>query len=294
MRLGTSILPPLLTQHGIVDEIPEYRTVVAARYVSDACLRLGAFENQDSTTFAYLRWYTSRNTAPHVFPVVLVLRIELRLFYLSRTVAVARYVSERTVVAARYVSDACLRLEAFENQDSTTVAYTTWVYRPYASIQVFSGVIVQRIEMRLLYLSRTVVASEMCFRHVLSCRSVLHPGFHHLALLKMNRGCGEMCIRHVLSIEAFENQDSTTVAYTTWVYRPYASIQVFSGVIVQRIEMRLLYLSRTVVASEMCFRHVLSCRSVLHPGFHHLALLKMVYFTKYRTTGVSCCSSAKN
>ncbi|CAK9811706.1 hypothetical protein ANTQUA_LOCUS6923 [Anthophora quadrimaculata] len=215
-RSRTKIPPPLLTQNGKADEIPQYRTVVVARCASDTCFRIEAFENQDSTTVAYLRWYNSRNTVLQLFPVAIVLRTELRLFYLSRT-----------VVAARYVSDACFRLEAFENQRSTTVAYLTWYISRNTAPQVFPVVVEQRTELRLFYLSRTMVVAR--------CAS-------------------DTCSR----IEAFEHQDSTTVANSTWDYRRNAPIQEFSVVIVLRIELRLFYLSRTVVSaryvSDACFR----------------------------------------
>ncbi|CAK9811726.1 hypothetical protein ANTQUA_LOCUS6932 [Anthophora quadrimaculata] len=192
------------------------RTVAVARYVSERYFRLDAFGNQHSTTVVYSTWYCRRYTSTQMFSTVIVLRIELRHLYLSRT-----------VVAARYVSDACFRLEAFENQHSSTVAYLKWDYRPNASIQEFSVVIVQRTELRQLYISRTVAvarcASDTCFR-----------------------------------IEAFENQDSTTVANSTCDYRRNTPIQEFSVVIVLRIALRLLYISRTVIvarcASDMCFR----------------------------------------
>ncbi|CAK9811704.1 hypothetical protein ANTQUA_LOCUS6922 [Anthophora quadrimaculata] len=119
-RSRTSIPPPLLTQHGIVDQIPQTqvfstaivlrielrqlyisRTVVAARYVRDACIRLEAFENLRSTTVAYLTWYNSRNTALQLFPVAIVLRTELRPFYLSRTVVVARCASDTCFLQKR-------------------------------------------------------------------------------------------------------------------------------------------------------------------------------------------------
>ncbi|CAK9802816.1 hypothetical protein ANTQUA_LOCUS3479 [Anthophora quadrimaculata] len=107
--------PPLLTQHGIVAEIRQYRTVVAARYASDACNRLEAFETQHSTTVAYSKWDYSPNNTTQVFSVVKILRIELRLFCVSRT-----------VVVARSASGTSFRLEALENQNSTTVACSTY------------------------------------------------------------------------------------------------------------------------------------------------------------------------
>ncbi|CAK9802800.1 hypothetical protein ANTQUA_LOCUS3469 [Anthophora quadrimaculata] len=277
MRSRTRIPPPWNTQHGTVDKVPQYRTVVAAICATDTCYRLDAFENQDSTTVAYSTWYCRRNTALPVFPVVIALRIELRLLYLSSIVLVTRYATDtcfrldvsenqdsttveystwycrqstsiqvfsvvivlrtvlrlfylsRSVVAARYASNTCFRLEAFENQDSTTVAYSTWYCRQSTSIQVFSVIIVLRIVLRLFYLSRTVVAA-ICATYT--------------------------CFR----LDAFENQDSTTVAYSTWYCRRNTSIQVFSIVIVLRIELRLLYLPRAVVvaryASNTCFRLV--------------------------------------
>ncbi|CAK9802782.1 hypothetical protein ANTQUA_LOCUS3461 [Anthophora quadrimaculata] len=91
-----------------------YGTVVVARFASDTSFRLEAFENQDSTTVAYSTWYCSRNTSIRVFSIAIVPRMELRLFYLSRT-----------QVVVRSASDTCFRLEAFKNQNSTTVAYST-------------------------------------------------------------------------------------------------------------------------------------------------------------------------
>ncbi|CAK9819181.1 hypothetical protein ANTQUA_LOCUS10083 [Anthophora quadrimaculata] len=179
-------------------------TVVVARCASDTCSGIQAFENQHCTTVAYLPWYSSRNTALQLFPVVIVLRTELWLYYLSRT-----------VVVARRASDTCFRKEAFENQDSTTVAYSTWYCRRNTSIQVFSVVIVIR--------GGSVNTSDMCFQ-----------------------------------LEALENQNSTTVAYSTWDYRRSALILEFSVVIVLITELRLFYISRTVVvarcASDPCFR----------------------------------------
>ncbi|CAK9820239.1 hypothetical protein ANTQUA_LOCUS10563 [Anthophora quadrimaculata] len=255
-RSRISVPPPLHTQHGNVDEIPQYRAVVSVRYASDTCLRLEAFENKHSTTVTYSTWDYRRNTSIQVCSIVKVLRIELRLFYHSRTVVVARcacgtrnvqkrsrisvppplhtqhgnvdeITQYRTVVVARCASDTCFRLEAFENKHSTTVTYSTWDYSRNGSIQMLSIVLVLRIVLRLFCLSRTGIearcASDTCFR-----------------------------------LETFGNQDSTPVAYSTWNCRRNALIQVFSMVIVQRIELRLFYLSRTVVvarcASDTCFR----------------------------------------
>ncbi|CAK9820269.1 hypothetical protein ANTQUA_LOCUS10578 [Anthophora quadrimaculata] len=215
-RSRTSNPPPLHTQHGIVDEIPQYRTVVVARYASDTCFRLDEFEYQDSTTVAYSTWYCRRNTALPVFPVEIALRIELRMLYPSSI-----------VVVARYASDMCSRLEAFENQHSTTVAYSTWYCRRNTALPVFPVEIALRIELRMLYPSSIVLvtryATDTCFR-----------------------------------LDAFENQHSTTVAYSTWYSRQCTSIQVFSAVIVPRIVLRLFNLPRTVVAAicatDTCFR----------------------------------------
>ncbi|CAK9802802.1 hypothetical protein ANTQUA_LOCUS3470 [Anthophora quadrimaculata] len=216
MRPRTRIPPPWRTQHGTVDKVPQYRTVVAAICATCTCFRLDAFENQDSTTVAYSTWYCRRNTALPVFPVVIALRIELRLLYLSSIVLVTRY-----------ATDTCFRLDVSENQDSTTVEYSTWYCRRNTSIQVFSIVIVLRIELRLLYLPRTAVAA---------------------------RYATDTCFR----LDAFENQDSTTVEYSTWYCRQSTSIQVFSVIIVLRIVLRLFYISRTVVtaicATYTCFR----------------------------------------
>ncbi|CAK9820267.1 hypothetical protein ANTQUA_LOCUS10577 [Anthophora quadrimaculata] len=216
MPSRTRIPPPWLTQHGTVDKVPQYRTVVAAICATDTCFRLDAFENQDSTTVANSTWYCRRNTALPVFPVVIALRIELRMLYTSSFVLVTRY-----------ATDTGFRLDVFENQDSTTVDFSTWYCTLNTSIQVFSIVIVLRIELRLLYVPRAVVvakyASNTCFR-----------------------------------LDAFENQDSTTVAYSTWYCRQSTSIQVFSDVKVLRIVLRLFYHSRTVVAAicatDTCFR----------------------------------------
>ncbi|CAK9802804.1 hypothetical protein ANTQUA_LOCUS3471 [Anthophora quadrimaculata] len=171
--------------------------MVATRCTSDTCFRLVEFENQNSTTVAYSTWDYRRNGSIQVLSIVLVLRVVLRLFCLSRT-----------VIEARCASDTRFRLEAFENQNSTTVAYSTWDYRRNGSIQ--------------------------------------------------NRGCSEMCFRHVLSIGAIEKSDSTTVVYSTWYCRRNTSIQVFSIVIVLRIELLQYYLHRSVVvakfASDTSFR----------------------------------------
>ncbi|CAK9811698.1 hypothetical protein ANTQUA_LOCUS6919 [Anthophora quadrimaculata] len=145
-RSRTRIPPTLLTQHGIIHETPHHRTTVVGKCASDTCYRLEAFENQRSTTVAYLTWYTTRNTAQQVFPVVVEQRTELRLFYLSRTMGVVRCASDTcfrkeafenqdtttvacpkcTVVVARCASDTCFRKEAFENRDTTTVACPKW------------------------------------------------------------------------------------------------------------------------------------------------------------------------
>ncbi|CAK9811692.1 hypothetical protein ANTQUA_LOCUS6917 [Anthophora quadrimaculata] len=191
------------------------RTVEIARCSSDTCFRIETFENQHSSTVAYLRWYNSRNTALQLFPVAIELRTEWRLFYLSRT-----------VVAARYVSDAWFRLEAFENQHSTTVAYLTWYISRHTAPQLFPVVVEQRTELRLFNLSRIMVVAR--------CAS-------------------DTCLR----MEALEYQDSTTVAYSTWDYRRNASIQEISVVIVLIIKMPLFRLSSTMVvarcASDTCF-----------------------------------------
>ncbi|CAK9811736.1 hypothetical protein ANTQUA_LOCUS6940 [Anthophora quadrimaculata] len=215
-----------------------------------------AFENQDSTTVADSTWDYRRNTSLHVISIVIVLRIELRLFYLART-----------VVVARCASDTCFRKEAFENQDSTTVAYSTWDYRRNASIQEFSVVLVLIIKMRLFYLTSTMVvarcASGTCFLQKRSRTRIPPPllakhgiinEIPHSRTVVVARCASDTCFR----IEAFENQDSTTVAYSTRDYRRNTSFEVFSIVIVLRTELRLFYVSRTVVvarsASNMCFR----------------------------------------
>ncbi|CAK9802826.1 hypothetical protein ANTQUA_LOCUS3482 [Anthophora quadrimaculata] len=235
------------------------RTVVVATCSSDACFRIEAFEIQNSTTVAYSTWDYRRNATILEFSVVIVLRVELRLVYLSRT-----------VVVARCASDTCFRIDAFENQNSSTVAYSTWDYRRNAAIQEFSAVIVLRIELRLFYLSRTVVvarcASDTCFRieafenqnsttvAYLKC-AVCGIRLFYLSRTVVVATCAsDACFR----IEAFEIQNSTTVAYSTWDYRRNATILEFSVVIVLRVELRLVYLSRTVVvarcASDTCFR----------------------------------------
>ncbi|CAK9820255.1 hypothetical protein ANTQUA_LOCUS10571 [Anthophora quadrimaculata] len=179
-------------------------------------LCIEAFANQGSTTVAYSTWDYSPNNTTQVFSVVKILRIELRLFCVSRT-----------VVVARFASGTSFRLEAFENQGSTTVAYSTWDYSPNNTTQVFSVVKILRIELRLFCVSRTVVVAR--FASGTSFR-----------------------------LEAFKNQNSTTVAYSTWYCSRNTSIQVFSIVIVPRMELRLFYLSRTQVvvrcASDTCFR----------------------------------------
>ncbi|CAK9811712.1 hypothetical protein ANTQUA_LOCUS6926 [Anthophora quadrimaculata] len=175
------------------------------------------------------------------------------------------------MVVARCASGTCLRMEALEYQDSITVAYSTWDYRRNASIQEFSVVLVIIIYMRLFYLSSTMVvarcASGTCFLQkcsrtripppLLTQHGIIHEKPHHSAnnenafiLPFQHDGCSEMCFRHELSIEASANQDSTTVAYPTWQSRRNASLQVFSLVIVLRIELRLFYLSRTVVVAR--------------------------------------------
>ncbi|CAK9802788.1 hypothetical protein ANTQUA_LOCUS3463 [Anthophora quadrimaculata] len=182
--------------------------VLVTRYATDTCFRLDVFENQDSTTVDFSTWYCRRNTALPVFPVVIVLRIELRLLYPSSI-----------VVVARYASDTCFRLDAFENQHSTTVAYSTWYCRQRTSIQVFSIVMVLRIVLRLLYPSSIVV---------------------------VERYASDMCIR----LEAFENQHSTTVAYSTWYCRRNTALPVFPVVIALRIELRMLYPSSIVLVTR--------------------------------------------
>ncbi|CAK9811744.1 hypothetical protein ANTQUA_LOCUS6941 [Anthophora quadrimaculata] len=231
------------------------RTVVVARCASDTCFRIEAFENQDSTTVAYSTRDYRRNTSFEVFSIVIVLRTELRLFYVSRT-----------VVVARCASDTCFRKEAFENQDSTTVAYSTWDYRRNASIQEFSVVLVLIIKMRLFYLTSTMVvarcASGTCFLQKRSRTRIPPPllakhgiinEIPHSRTVVVARCASDTCFRE----EAFENQDSTTVAYSTWDYRRNASIQEFSVVLVLIIKMRLFYLTSTVVvarcASGTCF-----------------------------------------
>ncbi|CAK9820263.1 hypothetical protein ANTQUA_LOCUS10575 [Anthophora quadrimaculata] len=275
MRSKTSIPPPWLTQHGTVDNVPQYRTVVAAICATDTCFRLDAFENQHSTTVAYSTWHCNRNTTLPVIPVVIALRIELRLLYLPRA-----------VVVARYASNTCFRLDAFENQDSTTVAYSTWYCRQSTSIHVFSVVIVLRIVLRLFYLSRTVeaaiCATDTCFRldafenqhsttvaystwHckrnttlpvipvVIALRielRMLYPS----SVVVVARYASDTCFR----LDSFEYQDSTTVAYSTWYCRQSTSIQVFPVEIALRIELRMLYPSSILLvtryATDTCFR----------------------------------------
>ncbi|CAK9820259.1 hypothetical protein ANTQUA_LOCUS10573 [Anthophora quadrimaculata] len=208
-----------------------YRTVVVARFASDTSFRLEAFANQDSTTVAYITWYCSRNTSIQVFSIVIVPRMELRLFYLSRSqvevfsiVMVLRTVLRlfclsRTVIEARCASDTCFRLEAFENRNSPTVAYSTWDYGPNHTTQVFSVVKILRIDLRQYYHYRTVVAA---------------------------RFASDTSFR----LEAFENQHSSIVAYSTWDYGPNNTTQVFSVVKILRIELRQYYHYRTVVVAR--------------------------------------------
>ncbi|CAK9811724.1 hypothetical protein ANTQUA_LOCUS6931 [Anthophora quadrimaculata] len=153
-----------------------------------------------------------------MFSTVIVLRIELRKLYLSRT-----------VVAARYVSDTCFRLESFENQHSTTVTYLTWYNSRNTAPQVFPVVVEQTTELRLFYLSRTVVvsrcASDTCF-HIegfenqdsttVAYSTCSAENWIAAVIPFQNHGSSEMCFRHLPSIEAFANQDSTTVAFSTW------------------------------------------------------------------------------
>ncbi|CAK9820217.1 hypothetical protein ANTQUA_LOCUS10552 [Anthophora quadrimaculata] len=229
------------------------RTVVVARFASGTSFRLEAFENQHSTTLAYLTRYNSRNTAPQLFPEAIVLRTELRLFYLSRTVVVARFASgtsfrleafenqnsttvaystcnsaENRIAAIipfqnRGCSDMCFRnvlcIEAFANQGSTVVAFSTWDYSPNNTTQVFSVVKILRIELLQYYLSRTLVAA---------------------------RYTSDACNR----LEAFENQHSTTVAYSKWYNSRNTALQVFSIVIVLRNVLRLFCVSRNVVVAR--------------------------------------------
>ncbi|CAK9819183.1 hypothetical protein ANTQUA_LOCUS10084 [Anthophora quadrimaculata] len=246
------------------------RSVVVARYASDTCIRLEAFGKQHSTTVDNSTWYNTRTTSIQEFSIVMVLKIELRLLYPSRTVVAARYVPETCirlealgnqhsttvayytciVMVARYASDTCIRLEAFENQDSSTVAYTTWYCRRNTLIHEFSIVIVLRIELRLFYLSRTVVvarcASDTCIRLEAFENQDSSTVAYSTCIVVVARYASDTCIR----LEAFENQDSSTVAYSTWYCRRNSSIQVFSIVILQRIELRLLYHSRTLVAAK--------------------------------------------
>ncbi|CAK9811740.1 hypothetical protein ANTQUA_LOCUS6939 [Anthophora quadrimaculata] len=214
-----------------------------------------AFENQDSTTVADSTWDYRRNTSLHVISIVIVLRIELRLFYLART-----------VVVARCASDTCFRKEAFENQDSTTVAYSTWDYRRNASIQEFSVVLVLIIKMRLFYLTSTMVvarcASGTCFLQKRSRTRIPPPllakhgiinEIPHSRTVVVARCASDTCFR----IEAFENQDPTNVTYSTLDYRRNASIPEFPVLLVLIIKMRLFYLSSVMVvarcASDTCF-----------------------------------------
>ncbi|CAK9802792.1 hypothetical protein ANTQUA_LOCUS3465 [Anthophora quadrimaculata] len=334
MRSRTRIPPPWNTQHGTVDKVPQYRSVVAARYASNTCFRLEASGNQDSTTVAYTTWYCRQSTSIQVFSVIIVLRIVLRLLYLSRTavaaicatytcfrldafenqdsttgdystwycrrntalpvfpVVIALRIELRLlypssiVLVTRYVTDTCFRLDAFENQDSTTMDFSTWYCRRSTALPVFPVVIALRIELRLLYLSSIVLvtryATDWCFRLdasenqdsttvdfstwycrrntalsvfpvVLALRIELRL-LYRSSFVMVARYASDTCFR----LDAFENQDSTTVEYSTWYCRQSTSIQVFSVVIVLRIVLRLLYLSRTAVAAicatYTCFR----------------------------------------
>ncbi|CAK9811708.1 hypothetical protein ANTQUA_LOCUS6924 [Anthophora quadrimaculata] len=164
-----------------------------------------------------------------------------------------------------------LPTEAFENQDSTTVAYSTWDYRRNASLHEFSVAIVQRTELRLLCLSSTMVvarcASDTWFLQKRSRTRIPPPllsqhgtvdeipqysanNGNAAILAFQNHGCSQMCFRHVLSIEAFENQHSTTVAYLTWCTSRNTTLQLFPVAIVLRTELRLFYLSRTMVVAR--------------------------------------------
>ncbi|CAK9802824.1 hypothetical protein ANTQUA_LOCUS3481 [Anthophora quadrimaculata] len=241
------------------------------------CFRIEAFEIQNSTTVAYSTWDYSPNNTTQVFSVVKILRIELRQYY-----------HYRTVVVARFASDTSFRLEAFENQHSNTVGYSTWDYSPNNTTQVFSVVKILGIELRQYYHYRTVVvarfASDTSFpleafenqhsntvaystwyyspnntTQVFSVVKILGielRQYYHYRTVVVASFASDTSFR----LEAFENQDSTTVAYSTWIPPPLLTQhgQEFSFVRVLRIELQLFYLSRTVVvarcASDTCFR----------------------------------------
>ncbi|CAK9802822.1 hypothetical protein ANTQUA_LOCUS3480 [Anthophora quadrimaculata] len=226
-----------------------FRAVVVARCASDTCFRIEALEIQNSTAVAYSIWYYRPNAAIQEFSGVIELRIELRLYYLPRT-----------VVVARYASGMCFRIEAFEIQDCTSVAYSIWDYRRNATIQVFAVVIVLKaFEIQ----NSTTVAYEtwdyrrnatiLEFSVVIVLRIELRL-CHRFSTVVVARCVFDTCFR----IEAFEIQNSTTVAYETWDYRRNATVHEFSVVIELRIELRLCHRFSTVVvarcASGSCFR----------------------------------------
>ncbi|CAK9811686.1 hypothetical protein ANTQUA_LOCUS6914 [Anthophora quadrimaculata] len=220
------------------------------------CFRMEALEYQDPTTVAYSTWDYRRNASIQEFSVVLVLIIKMRLFYHSRT-----------VVAARCASDTCFRKEAIENQDTTTVAC------PKCTMVVAR------------------CASDTCFLQkrstaripppLLSQHGIIHETPHH---------------RHELSIEAFANQDPTTVASSTWDYRRNASIQELSVVMVPIMKMRLFYLSSPMVvarcASGTCFQQKRSRTRIPPPLLtqHVLRIeLRLLYIS--RTVEIARCAS---
>ncbi|CAK9802838.1 hypothetical protein ANTQUA_LOCUS3488 [Anthophora quadrimaculata] len=134
-------------------------TMALARCASNRSFRSVAFEIQDSNPVAYSTWYISLNTSIQDLAIVIVLKIKLRLFYISITMVLARCASNRS-----------FRLVAFEIQDSNPVAYLSWCISGNTLRQDLAIVIAPKIMLRLFYLSITMAlarcASNRCIRLV--------------------------------------------------------------------------------------------------------------------------------
>ncbi|CAK9802828.1 hypothetical protein ANTQUA_LOCUS3483 [Anthophora quadrimaculata] len=216
-------------------------TMVFARCASSRCFCLVEFEIQDSNPVTCSTWHSRRNTSIPGLSIVIVLKIKLRLFYISITMVLSRCASNR-----------CFCLVEFEIQDSNPVTCSTWHSRRNTSIPGLSIVIVLKIKLRLFYISITMVLSRCapnrCFRLVefeiqdsnpVTCstwhnrRNTSIPGLSIVIVLKIKLRLFYISISMVLSrcasnrcfrLAAFEIQDSNPVAYYTWYISRNTSI----------------------------------------------------------------------
>ncbi|CAK9802836.1 hypothetical protein ANTQUA_LOCUS3487 [Anthophora quadrimaculata] len=185
-------------------------TMVFARCASNRRFCLVEFEIQDSNPAAYSTWHNRRNTSIPDLSIVIVLKIKLRLFYISITMVLSKCASNRG-----------FRLAAFEIQDSNPVAYSTWHNTRNTSIPDFSIRQASNRCFRLVafeFQDSNPVAYSTCHDR----RNTSIPDLDSVIVLKIKlqqfcnsitmalmRCASNRCFR----IVAFEIQDSNTVAY---------------------------------------------------------------------------------